>query len=265
MSQAISKSYETLLFEKRERVGIITINRPDKRNALNIKTREEGATLLDELRNDASINVVVITGAGDKAFIAGADIAEFAGRTAMMQRDVMTARSLFTAIDTFPKPIIAMINGYCLGGGCELALACDIRIASETASFGQPEINLGIIPGGGGTQRLTRLVGEGKAMEMILTGEIIDAKSAYQIGLVNHVFPPDVLQAKTMEIANRIAEKSPIALGLAKEAVKLASRSLLDEGLRREVDLFALCFSTEDKNEGVSAFLEKRKPEFKGK
>jgi enoyl-CoA hydratase len=265
MSQAISKSYETLLFEKRERVGIITINRPEKRNALNIKTREEGATLLDELRNDASINVVVITGAGDKAFIAGADIAEFAGRTAMMQRDVMTARSLFTAIDTFPKPIIAMINGYCLGGGCELALACDIRIASERASFGQPEINLGIIPGGGGTQRLTRLVGEGKAMEMILTGEIIDAKSAYQIGLVNHVFPPDVLQAKTMEIANRIAAKSPIALSLAKEAVKVASRSLLDEGLRREVDLFALCFSTEDKNEGVSAFLEKRKPEFKGK
>ena len=265
MSQAISKSFETLLFEKRDRVGIITINRPEKRNALNIKTREEGAALLDELRGDTSIGVVVITGAGDKAFIAGADIAEFAGRTAMMQRDVMTARSLFTAIDTFPKPIIAMINGYCLGGGCELALACDIRIASETASFGQPEINLGIIPGGGGTQRLTRLVGEGKAMEMILTGDMIDAKSAYAIGLVNQVFPADQLQAKTMEIANRIAEKSPIALSLAKESVKLASRSNLDEGLRREVDLFALCFSTEDKNEGVSAFLEKRKPEFKGK
>lgn len=265
MSQAISKSYETLLFERRDRVGIITINRPDKRNALNIKTREEGAALLDELRSDISINVVVITGAGNKAFIAGADIGEFAGRTAMMQRDVMTARSLFTAIDTFPKPIIAMINGYCLGGGCELALACDIRLASETASFGQPEINLGIIPGGGGTQRLTRLVGEGKAMEMILTGEIIDAQSAYSIGLVNHVFPAEQLLAKTMEIANRIAEKSPIALSLAKEAVKLASRSTLDEGLRREVDLFALCFSTEDKNEGVSAFLEKRKPEFKGR
>jgi enoyl-CoA hydratase len=265
MSQAMSRQYETLLFEKHDRVGVITINRPEKRNALNIKTREEGAALFDELRNDSSINVIVITGAGDKAFIAGADIGEFAGRTAMMQRDVMTARSLFTAIDTFPKPIIAMINGYCLGGGCELALACDIRIASETASFGQPEINLGIIPGGGGTQRLTRLVGEGKAMEMILTGEIIDAKSAHAIGLVNHVFPADQLQAKTMEIANRIADKSPIALGLAKEAVKLASRSTLDEGLRREVDLFALCFSTEDKNEGVSAFLEKRKPEFKGR
>src|SRR5215213_3049495 len=225
------QTYETLLLEKRERVAIITINRPDKRNALNIKTREEGAALLDELRNDSSVGMVVFTGAGDKAFIAGADIGEFAGRTSITQRDVMMGRSLFTAIDSFPKPVIAMINGYCLGGGCELALACDIRIASETASFGQPEINLGIIPGGGGTQRLTRLVGE----------------------------------AKTMEIANRIADKSPVALQLAKEAVKLASRSTLDEGLRREVDLFALCFSTEDKDEGVSAFLEKRKPAFKGK
>jgi len=265
MSQAIPEKYETLLFERRDRVGFITINRPDKRNALNIKTREEGAALFDQLRNDDSVGVVVITGAGDKAFIAGADIAEFAGRTAMMQRDVMTARSLFTALDTFPKPIIAMINGYCLGGGCELALACDIRVASETASFGQPEINLGIIPGGGGTQRLTRLVGEGKAMEMIMTGEIIDARTAFAIGLVNHVVPAAELEAKTMEIANRIAEKSPIALSLAKESVKLASRSNMDEGLRREVDLFALCFSTEDKNEGVSAFLEKRKPVFKGR
>ena len=258
-------AYETLLLERRNRVALVTINRPEKRNALNIKTREEGAALLEELRNDDSIGVVVITGAGDKAFIAGADIAEFAGRTAMSQRDVMTGRSLFTAIDTFPKPIIAMINGYCLGGGCELALACDIRIASETASFGQPEINLGIIPGGGGTQRLTHLVGEGKAMELILTGEIIDAKTAYSIGLVNHVVPADHLETKTMEMATRIADKGPIALKLAKEAVKLASRSLLDEGLRREVDLFALCFSTEDKDEGVKAFLEKRKPEFKGK
>jgi len=259
------QAYETLLLERAGRVAIITINRPDKRNALTIKTREEGAALLEELRRDDSVGVVVFTGAGDKAFVAGADIAEFAGRTAMTQREVMVGRSLFTAIDTFPKPVIAMINGYCLGGGCELALACDIRIASETASFGQPEINLGIIPGGGGTQRLTRLVGEGKAMEMILTGEIIDAQTAFGIGLVNHVVPADQLRTTTMEIANRIADKSPIALMLAKEAVKIASRSTLDEGLRREVDLFALCFSTEDKNEGVSAFLEKRKPVFKGK
>jgi enoyl-CoA hydratase len=259
------ESFETLRLDRQGRVAIITINRPDKRNALNIKTREEGAALLDQLREDDSVGVVVFTGAGDKAFVAGADIGEFAGRTAITQREVMTSRSLFTAIDTFPKPVIAMINGYCLGGGCELALACDIRIASENASFGQPEINLGIIPGGGGTQRLPRLVGEGKAMEMILTGEIIDARTAFAIGLVNHVVPADQLQTKTMDVATRIADKSPIALQLAKEAVKLASKSNLDEGLRREVDLFALCFSTEDKNEGVSAFLEKRKAAWKGK
>ena len=261
----MSPGYETILVERRERVAIITINRPEKRNALNIQTRAEGAAALDELRADDSIRVVVITGAGDKAFIAGADIAEFANRTALTQRQVMMERSLFNAIDSFPKPIIAMINGYCLGGGCEIALACDIRIASDRASFGQPEINLGIIPGGGGTQRLTKLVGEGKAMEMILSGAIVDAQSALSMALVNHVVAADQLETRTMEIANRIAEKSPIALRLAKEAVKLASRSNLDEGLRREIDLFALCFSSEDKDEGVKAFLEKRQPEFKGR
>ena len=261
----MTQSYETLLVERRGRVALITINRPEKRNALNIQTRAEGAAALDDLRDDESVGVVVFTGAGDKAFIAGADIAEFAGRTALTQRDVMLGRSLFTAIDSFPKPVIAMVNGYCLGGGCELALACDLRIASEAASFGQPEINLGIIPGGGGTQRLTRLVGEGKAMELILTGDIISAAAAYNIGLVNMVVAASELEARTMEIANRIAEKSPIALRMAKEAVKIASRSNLDEGLRREVDLFALCFSSEDKDEGVKAFLEKRKPTFKGR
>ena len=261
----MSQKYETILVDRRDRVAIITINRPEKRNALNIQTRAEGAAILDELREDDSIRVVIFTGAGDKAFIAGADIAEFARRTALQQRAIMLERGLFNAIDTFPKPVIAMVNGYCLGGGCELALACDIRIASDNASFGQPEINLGIIPGGGGTQRLPRLVGEGKAMEMVLTGEIINAQEAFRWGLVNQVVPADHLEAKTMEIANRIAEKSPIALRLAKEAVKLASRSSLDEGLRREVDVFALCFSSEDKDEGVKAFLEKRKADFKGK
>lgn len=261
----MNNSYETIRVERRGAVAILTINRPEKRNALNIQTRAEGAAALDQLSQDDSVRVAVLTGAGDKAFIAGADIAEFAERTAISQRDVMLQRGLFNSIDTFPKPIIAMVNGYCLGGGCEVALACDLRIASDKASFGQPEINLGIIPGGGGTQRLTRLVGEGKAMEMILTGEIIDAQTAFAIGLVNHVVPADQLESKTLEIANRIAEKSPVALRLAKEAVKIAARSNLDEGLRREVDLFALCFSSEDKDEGVRAFLEKRKAEFKGR
>jgi enoyl-CoA hydratase len=258
-------SYETLLVERRGRVAVITINRPDKMNALNIQTRQEGAAALDELRDDESVRVVVITGAGPKSFVAGADISEFAGRTAVTQREVMLGRSLFTAVDAFPKPVIAMVNGYCFGGGCELAMACDLRVASETAVFGQPEINLGIIPGGGGTQRLTRLVGETKAMEMILTGDRIDAQTAFRLGLVNQVVPAADLEAKTMELATRIAEKSPVALRMAKEAVKTASRANLDEGIRREIDLFAICFSSEDKDEGVKAFMEKRQAEFKGR
>ncbi len=257
--------YETITVEKRGAVGVLTINRPDKLNALNYKVHEEGVVALDGLRNDSDVRVVVITGAGEKSFVAGADISEFAGKTPAEQRDLFHERTLFNSLDTFPKPVIAMINGFCLGGGCELALACDLRYASEKARFGQPEINLGIIPGGGGTQRLTRLVGEGKSMEMILTGDMIDAPTALKLGLVNEVYAPGELESKSMETANKIAEKSPVALQMAKEAVKLASRSNLDEGLRREVDLFAICFSTEDKEEGVNAFLEKRKPVFKGK
>ncbi len=256
---------ENVLLEKRGRIALITINRPDKLNALNIQTRRELAEMLETLRDDEEIRVAVITGAGEKSFVAGADISEFEARTALEQRRVMRAKSIFTAAEDFPKPIIAMINGYCLGGGCELALACDIRIASDRARFGQPEINLGIIPGGGGTQRLTRLIGEGKAMQMILTGEMIDAQEAYRLGLVNEVYPADQLEAKTMELANKIAEKSPVALMMAKTAVKNAARMNLREGLEQEIDLFALCFSSEDKEEGVRAFLEKRKPEFKGR
>ena len=258
-------NYETITVEKRDRVAVLTINRPDKLNALNSKVHSEGVAALDELRGDDSVRVVIITGAGEKSFIAGADISEFAGQTPMTQRNLFYEKTLFNSIDNFPKPVIAMINGFCLGGGNELALACDIRVASENARFAQPEINLGIMCGGGGTQRLTRLIGEGRAMEIILTGDMIDAQTALKFGLVNHVHPAEELEAKTMELASKIAEKAPVALQLSKEAVKFASRSNLDEGLRREVDLFAICFSTEDKLEGVSAFLEKRKPNFQGK
>lgn len=258
-------SYETITVDVRGAVAILTINRPDKLNALNIQVHTEGVAALDELKRDDSVRVLVITGAGEKSFIAGADISEFADKTPVTQRGLFNERTFFNSIDNFPKPVIAMVNGFCLGGGNELALACDIRIASENARFSQPEINLGIMCGGGGTQRLTHLIGEGRAMEMVLTGDMIDAETAHRFGLVNHVYPGAELEAKTLELADKIAEKAPIALQLTKEAVKFASRSNLDEGLRREVDLFAICFSTEDKAEGVAAFLEKRKPNFKGK
>lgn len=257
--------YETITLEKRGAVAVLTINRPDKLNALNHKVHTEGVAALDELRKDDSVRVLVITGSGEKSFVAGADISEFEGQTPVTQRNTFHERSLFNSIDTFPKPVIAMVNGFCLGGGNELAMACDIRMASENAKFSQPEINLGIMCGGGGTQRLTRLVGEGRSMEMVLTGDMIDAATAERFGLVNHVFLADQLETETMKLAEKIAQKAPVALQLSKEAVKFASRSNLDEGLRREVDLFAICFSTEDKKEGVAAFLEKRKPEFKGR
>lgn len=257
--------YETITVEKRGAVAVVTINRPDKLNALNKQVHIDGVAALDELKTDETVRVVVLTGSGEKAFIAGADISEFAGQTPVTQRDLFHERTLFNTIDNFPKPVIAMINGFCLGGGNELALACDIRVASENSRFSQPEINLGIMCGGGGTQRLARLIGEGRAMEMCLSGDMIDAATAHKFGLLNHVFPADQLEAETLKLADKIAEKAPIALQLTKEAVKFASRSNLDEGLRREVDLFAICFSTEDKQEGVAAFLEKRKPVFKGR
>ncbi|HZH35390.1 MAG TPA: enoyl-CoA hydratase-related protein [Pyrinomonadaceae bacterium] len=261
----MSENYENILVEKQGAVAVLTINRPDKLNALNQQTHAEGVSALEALANDADVRVVVIKGAGEKSFVAGADISEFAESTPDRQRDVMLSRSFFTVLDSFPKPIIAMINGFCLGGGNELAMACDLRICSEKSKFSQPEINLGIMCGGGGTQRLSRLIGETRAMQLILTGDMIDAPTALQFGLVNAVHPAEELETKTMELANKIAEKAPIALRYSKEAVKLASRSNLDEGLRREIDLFALCFATEDKREGVAAFLEKRKPAFKGK
>ena len=257
--------YQNILVQTSGRISTLTINRPDKRNALNQATRDEILHALDALEKSPDSRVLIVTGAGDKAFIAGADIGEFEGRTALAQREAMKGRRIFDAIEEFPKPVIAMINGFCLGGGMELALACDIRIASDTAKLGQPEVNLGIIPGGGGTQRLTRLVGEGKSMELILTGDFIDAAEARAIGLVNDVVPAVELQSRVRALAGRIAEKSPVALRMAKEAVKTAARMNLREGLDRETDLFSLTFGSEDKAEGVRAFLEKRKPDFKGR
>ena len=257
--------YQNILIETSDRISTLTINRPDKRNALNQATRDEILHAFDSLQSATDCRVLIVTGAGDKAFIAGADISEFDGRTALTQREAMKGLRVFTAVEEFPKPVIAMINGFCLGGGLEFALACDVRIAADTAKLGQPEINLGIIPGGGGTQRLTRLVGEGKSMELILTGDLIDATEAKAIGLVNDVVPASQLRERVRVLAARIAEKSPIALRMAKEAVKTAARMNLREGLDRETDLFSLTFASEDKNEGVRAFLEKRKPDFKGR
>ena len=247
------------------RVAVLTINRPDKRNALNGPTRGALIAALDTIRNDDSIRVVVITGAGDKAFIAGADIAEFEGRTPVDQFRVMRGPSVFDTVEAFPKPILAMINGFALGGGCELAMACDIRIAADTARLGQPEVNLGIIPGGGGTQRLPRLVGSGNAFRLLFTGELIDAAEALRIGLVDEVVASAQLRERVLALAATIAEKSPVALQLIKEAVRGSLRTSLDEGLRLETTLFGVAFASGDKQEGVKAFLEKRKPEFLNK
>ncbi|MEE8116121.1 MAG: enoyl-CoA hydratase-related protein [Gemmatimonadales bacterium] len=256
---------ENVLREIEGRVATLTINRPDKLNALNIATRGELSDALAELEENDEVRVVIVTGAGEKAFIAGADIGEFAGRTPIDQFKVMGASNVFDAFDAFSKPTIAAINGFCLGGGCELAMACDIRIASDRAKLGQPEVNLGILPGGGGTQRLPRLVGLGTALKLLYTGELIRADEAFRIGLVDEVVPAPDLMNRVRELAGTIASKSPVALRLIKEAVRASVRTSLDEGLRHERTLFGLAFSSEDKVEGVDAFLAKRQPDFKGR
>ncbi len=246
------------------RIALLTVNRPDKMNALNGEVRCALVGALADLRDDDEVRVIVLTGAGDRAFIAGADIKEFEGATPVQQLRAMVRGNIYSAMEDFPKPIIAMIHGYCLGGGCELAMACDIRIASDRARLGQPEINLGIIPGGGGTQRLPRLVGEGRALKLILTGDMIGAEEAGRIGLVDEVVPADELRDRTLELAMRIASRGPIALQAAKESVLAARRMPLDEGLKFERGWFALLFSTKDKEEGVDAFLGKREAHFTG-
>lgn len=254
-----------VLYTREGRVAILTINRPDKLNALNQAVRDEALAHLQAIEKDEGIGAVVITGAGEKSFIAGADIQEFASRSPFDQREAMAFPRVFDVMANFPKPVIAMINGFCLGGGCELAMSCDIRVASDKARFGQPEIKLGLIPGGGGTQRLPRLVGMGNAMRLILTGDMIGAAEALQIGLVDQVVAHDELRAKTLELAAKIAGFSPLTVRVAKEAMRTSERMAIEEGILHERDLFCLCFSTEDKKEGVDAFLSKRSPEWKNR
>ncbi len=256
---------ETIREDREGRVALLTIQRPEKMNALNQQVRDEMVELLAQIEGDDAVGVVVITGAGEKAFIAGADIGEFAGRSPFDQRWAMRSPRIYDVMSSFPKPVIAMINGFCLGGGCELAMSCDLRIASEKARFGQPEINLGLIPGGGGTQRLPRLVGTGQALRLILSGDMIGAEEALRLGLVEMVVPHEELRAKTLELAGRIAARSPLTLKVAKEAVRAAESLPIEDGIRYERDLFCLCFSSEDKEEGVAAFLDKRPATWRGR
>ena len=257
-------AYANIRVDVSENIATLTIDRPAVRNALNLDTVRECHAALAELAPDEAVGILVITGAGESAFVSGADINDIRART---REDGLAAinTSLFAAVERFPRPTIAAINGYALGGGCELALACDVRIAAETAKFGQPELGLGIIPGAGATQRLPRIVGLGWAKHLVLTGDVIDAKQALEIGLVTAVTPPGQLQIRVRELAKRILRQGPLAARLAKLALNASARVDLDSGLLIETLAQAICYGSEDKQEGASAFLEKRRPKFTGK
>lgn len=258
-------TFETLLVAFEGPLAVITLNRPDKLNALNSTVRRELMEAVDALAERSDVKVAVLHGAGEKAFVAGADVSEFAARTPEEQRERYQHRRVYDAIAAFPKPIICAIHGFCLGGGSELALACDLRVADETAQFGQFEIRLGLIPGAGGTQRLARLVGPGQALRIGLCGDYVDAPEAYRIGLVEFLTPPGGHLEKAKELAGRMARWSPVALALVKKAVRQAYETPLSEGLELEKELFLEAFASEDGREGVRAFVEKRRPEFKGR
>ena len=258
--------YQNLILEKQGNVAIVKINRPDKLNALNAATMEEIKQVFLSLRNDESVYVIILTGSGEKAFVAGADIKE------LNSLDMISAKAfaekgqeIFYSVENMNKPVIAAVNGFALGGGCELALSCHIRLASDNAKFGQPEVNLGIIPGYGGTQRLTRLINSGRSSEMIFTGDLVDASEALRIGLVNHVYPQAELLPKAIEMANKIASKGQHAVHLALKAINIVDQMSDTEGQKYEASLFALCCGTDDFKEGTNAFLEKRKPNFTNK
>jgi enoyl-CoA hydratase len=259
-------NYQNLLVENRNKIAYVTVNRPDKLNALNAQAKDELKQVFASIKSDSTVDVVILTGAGEKAFVAGTDIKELTDLDrASGQTFSEGGQSVFNLIENLGKPVIAAVNGYALGGGAELALACHIRIASENAKFGQPEVNLGVIPGYGGTQRLARLVGKAKAMEMILTGDPIDAQEALRIGLVSKVVPQSELMRAAEEIAQKILAKGQIAVRKAIQAVNASQEKSLTDGLAVEATLFGECCATEDFKEGTRAFLEKRKPVFKNK
>lgn len=254
--------FQHLLYEKEGNVGLIKINRPHALNALNSEVLYELSDVFDLVENDEEIRVVVLSGEG-KAFVAGADISEMMGLSSKQARKFSTlGLNLFRRIELFEKPVIAAVNGFALGGGCELALSCDIRIASEKAKFGQPEVGLGITPGFGGTQRLPRLIGTSMAKELIFTGNMINAEEAKSIGLVNRVVFPELLMEETLKLANKIASVSSTAVTYAKVAINRGMETDIETGIELEKDVFTLCFAEEEQEEGMSAFLEKRQPVF---
>jgi enoyl-CoA hydratase len=259
-------TFENLLLEKKNSIAYVTVNRPKVLNALNLATMEELRAAFHDIKNDDGIRVVILTGSGEKAFVAGADIGELAKQDAVMgKKYAHRGQSVLNLIENLGKPVIACINGFALGGGCELALACTMRLASENAKLGQPEVKLGIIPGYGGSQRLPRLVGKGLAMQHILAGEMITAQEAHRIGLVNEVTAAADLIPRAEAIATKIIANAPLAVQYAMEAVNKGMEMTLAEGLFLEASLFGVCCATEDKKEGTAAFLEKRPAAFKGK
>src|SRR5467141_2179312 len=259
-------AYENILVEKKDGIAYITFNRPKVLNALNRKTVEELRDALLDAMDDSSVRVVILTGAGEKSFVAGADISELAQRTPVDGKDFsLFGQSVFHLLETLGKPSICAINGFALGGGCELALSCTIRLASKTAKLGQPEVKLGIIPGYGGSQRLARLCGKGAAHELCLTGEMISAEEAQRIGLVNHIYDPAELLPAAEAIAKKIIANAPLAVKYTMEAIERGVEMPQEEGLFLEATLFGLVCATEDKREGTTAFLEKRPPQFKGR
>ena len=260
------KKYESIIVKKEGAIGWLTLNRPHRLNTLTVEMIDEMQAALNDFETDKAIRCIVITGAGDKAFSAGADVTSFTGVTPSIAAEAAgKGQALFTRFERIGKPVIACINGYALGGGLEMALACDFRIASENVELGQPETNLGLIPGWGGTQRLMRIVGLAKAKQMIMLAERVSAEEAAKIGLINKAVARTKLVEETAALANKLAEGPPVALRLAKEAMNFGTQVPLDVGLKLEANAFGIVLSTKDVMEGVSAFMSKRKPEFKGK